>query len=401
MSVEEPGAQHLAPRVAWWISKCHGLGHYQLSLRAMLRIMCLHLEKLYLYQIWRRWNWFIMQMKHGLRRKIPFLLRAIHKIIFKYWKSLAFQKWKALVPVKDTSKLQVLCCAIPRPLLFTHQAIFKVLQRYFMKAALKKWLSFCVDGVNAEYALRSTVQRNLMSRALTNWRKALTLKLALLKMSKIWTRYCLRRAWNMWLYTPSALKLDASSWKTPIRREKDHVCDCIYRICTGDHCRCKLVTHAKLRLKTMGNYIEYAQAASQASEVVKQRSSVKVTPSKLTPANRITPASHSRDVSMISTASTQSRSRSLKASGRKPVSTKAKSSTATLSSVKAVYTPRKTATPSGRIEGHRNFDSSTGYMSMRTSLSLSEQSFDRSVTSASFSHWDLSPYKDMKQKRRD
>ena len=229
------------------------------------------------------------------------------------------------------------------------------------------------------------------------WRKAFALKLCMLKISNISTRHHLRRAWDRWLGAPMALRLDTSSFITPIvQRGKDHVCDCIYRICTGDHCRCALVTHARLRLKTLANYIEYAQAASEASETVKQRSSVKATPGKLTP-SRLTPTPNSKDMSRISAVSTRSQ-----VSRRKPMSKKQKSSTVTVSSAKSVYTPRKTATPTGRIEGnHRQaLDSSTGYMSLRTSLSLSEQSFDRTASSASFSHWDLSPFKD-KHRRRD
>ena len=276
-----------------------------------------------------------------------------------------------------------------------------MVQSKLLKAALQKWLNFSVEGVNAEYALRSLLQRNLMTRVLKLWRTALKCKHRLLRLLTLFTVHRLRQAWDRWCGSPMALKLDTSSFITPVlRRERDQVCDCIYRICTGDHCKCTLVTHARLRLKTVGNYIEYAQAASQASETVKQRSRVKATtPSKLTP-ERPTSTSRLEDMSRISVASTKSKIQDRKTSGRKAMPTRQKSSTLSLSSVKAAYTPRKTATPTGRIEGHRALDSSMGYMSMRTSLSLSEQSFDRTATSTSFSHWDLTPFKE-KQRRRD
>ena len=103
----EPGAHHLAPRVAWWVAKCHGIGIYRLSLRGLVARMCLLLEKLLLHQKWRSWKWFILQMKHALRRKIPFLLRVIERIIFKYWKFLAYHRWKKFLVSKSPSKDKV------------------------------------------------------------------------------------------------------------------------------------------------------------------------------------------------------------------------------------------------------------------------------------------------------
>ena len=369
----EPGAHHLAPRVAWWVAKCHGIGIYRLGLRGLVARMCLLLEKLFLYQKWRRWKWFILQMKHALRRKIPFLLRVIERIIFKYWKFLAYHRWKKLLVTKLPSKDKVQDKFL-LSLSFYRQTLMDILRRSLLRSAIKRWLGFCVNGVNAEYALLSILQRKLLTRSLESWRQAFRKKLAIKHAMAVFKRYHLKRAWARWLNLPKALRLDSSAFLTPLHKARDQVCDCIYRICTGSHCRCKLVTHAKLRMKTLGNYIEYAKAANQASETVKRRSRIKATP-----------ISRSADISGISTASADSRSH------RKYTPSLRKASTNTGPGKRTTYTPRKSVTPSGRIEGHRGLDSSIGYMSLKSSLSLTEQSFDRSLTS-SFSHWDLSPF---------